>query len=57
MRLFQEGIQVRDSTKKAGREGERTDSPGASPCSFSLLSSLPLTEPTWKLDVKESHRR
>ena len=23
MRLFQEGIQVRDSTKKAGREGEK----------------------------------
>ena len=28
MKLFQEGSQVRDSAKQAGREGERADSSG-----------------------------
>ena len=31
MRLFQEGSQVRDSAKQAGREGERADSLGHRP--------------------------
>ena len=31
MRLFQEGTQVRDSAKKAGREGEKADSLGHRP--------------------------
>ena len=51
MRLFQEGSQERDSAKKAGRQGERADSPG-NRCALSHSSaSLPLTEPTWKLDI------